>query len=155
MTLLKVWYKFSISKTFGIWDLNRSNSHCYLLGQTVCDPVADLAPLQVQEDPHDGGGGLAPGAGLLPAPGEAELPLPLPQLTLRSVSCSAWGATPSTPSTSSAPPSAPSRPRRRYGLLYLHYTSNNCIMYTIDQDKVGLEIRNTKYKFTSNIRVIM
>ena len=56
-------------------------------------------------------------------------PSPSPDLTLCSVSCSACGATPSTPSTSSAPPSAPSRPRRRYGLLYLHYTSNNCIMY--------------------------
>ena len=41
--------------------------------------MADLPPLQVQEDPHDGGGGLAPGAGLLPAPGDADLtPLPLP-----------------------------------------------------------------------------
>ena len=54
-------------------------------------------------------------------------PSPSPHLTLCSVSCSAWRATPSTPSTSSAPPSAPSSPRTRYGLLYLHYTSNNSI----------------------------
>ena len=37
--------------------------------QTVRGAEASLPPLQAPEDPHDGGGGLAPRAPLLPAPG--------------------------------------------------------------------------------------
>ena len=41
--------------------------------QTVSGGAASLPPLQAAEDPRDGGGGLAPGVPLLPAPGATQL----------------------------------------------------------------------------------